>query len=52
LSSAYGIRGVPSYVNLVSGDRSIHILYGNATGGGHLWPGDLPPTSVPLAMRV
>ena len=27
------------YVNLVSGDRSIHILYGDATGGGHLWPG-------------
>jgi len=27
------------FVNLVSGDRSIHILNGNATGGGHLWPG-------------
>ena len=27
------------YVNLVSGDRSIHILYGDANAGGHLWPG-------------
>ena len=34
---ALAIEG--SYVNLASGRRSIHILYGDATGGGHLWPG-------------
>lgn len=26
-------------VNLASPDRTNHILNGNATGGGHLWPG-------------
>lgn len=26
-------------VNLASSERTPHILYGDATGGGHLWPG-------------
>jgi RHS repeat-associated protein len=26
-------------INLASTQRTMHILYGDATGGGHLWPG-------------
>jgi RHS repeat-associated protein len=29
----------PEQVNLASPERTTHILYGDATGGGHLWPG-------------
>jgi Bacterial EndoU nuclease len=32
-------------VNLANPERTIHILYGDASGGGHLWPG-LPGKSV------
>ena len=37
------------YVNLASPNRTNHILHGDATGGGHLWPGapgktPFPPT--------
>jgi RHS repeat-associated protein len=28
-----------SQVNLASPERTTHMLYGDATGGGHLWPG-------------
>ncbi len=28
-----------SYINLASEKRTKHILYGDSTGGGHLWPG-------------
>jgi len=31
--------GAPEYVDLASDGRRIHILYGDATGGGHMWPG-------------
>jgi filamentous hemagglutinin len=27
------------FVNLASESRTAHILYGDSTGGGHLWPG-------------
>ena len=38
---ATGVSVTPEgpYVNLASGDRTIHILYGDKTGGGHMWPG-------------
>jgi hypothetical protein len=29
----------PAYVNLASPSRTTHILTGDATGGGHMWPG-------------
>nr|WP_256583454.1 EndoU domain-containing protein [Burkholderia singularis] len=32
-------NGSGSDVNLASPDRTNHILNGDATGGGHLWPG-------------
>ncbi|WP_207222465.1 EndoU domain-containing protein [Herbihabitans rhizosphaerae] len=32
------VRGTP-WVNLVSPARIKHILFGDGTGGGHLWPG-------------
>ncbi|MBL9028807.1 MAG: EndoU domain-containing protein [Myxococcales bacterium] len=31
--------GLATCDNLASADRTKHILYGDATGGGHLWPG-------------
>jgi hypothetical protein len=33
--------------NLASDTRTTHILYGDATGGGHLWPGGLGKTPFP-----
>jgi RHS repeat-associated protein len=35
------------YVNLVSARRTNHILYGDATGGGHMWPGLTGKTPFP-----
>ncbi|MGU7771830.1 EndoU domain-containing protein [Burkholderia sp. MR1-5-21] len=34
-------------VNLASPDRTIHILTGDATGGGHLWPGSPGKSAFP-----
>lgn len=34
-------------VNLASEGRTSHILQGDATGGGHLWPGAAGKTSFP-----
>jgi hypothetical protein len=34
-------------VNLASTERTAHILVGDATGGGHLWPGALGKTPFP-----
>jgi RHS repeat-associated protein len=34
-------------VNLASPGRTKHILYGDATGGGHLWPGGAGKTPFP-----
>jgi RHS repeat-associated protein len=36
---ADALRAEKSLVNLASDARTIHVLYGDATGGGHLWPG-------------
>jgi RHS repeat-associated protein len=33
------IKSTNEYVNLASPNRTKHILYGDKTGGGHLWPG-------------
>jgi hypothetical protein len=58
LSGAWGLRG-PSEVtgsvapiagsrsNLVSAAKASHILFGDATGGGHLWPGRAGKTPFP-----
>lgn len=35
------------FVNLASEQRTQHILFGDATGGGHLWPGALGKTPFP-----
>lgn len=35
------------FVNLASLGRTIHILHGDATGGGHLWPGASGKTPFP-----
>lgn len=34
-----GRHGADEFVDLASAARRNHILYGDATGGGHLWPG-------------
>jgi RHS repeat-associated protein len=36
-------------VNLANESRTIHILYGDATGGGHLWPGLAGKTAFPAS---
>lgn len=38
---------VPEYVVLASPQRTEHILNGDATGGGHMWPGAPGKTSFP-----
>ncbi len=38
---------VDSYTNVASDQRTQHILYGDSTGGGHLWPGSPGKTSFP-----
>jgi len=61
LTAAPAIKKIPSlrgagaattvaasnYINLASPQRTIHILYGDATGGGHLWPGQPGKTPFP-----
>ena len=43
IDSTSAISAEGNYVNLVSGDRTIHILYGDGpTSGGHMWPGITP----------
>ena len=37
--TASGPIGTENFVNLASPERTAHILNGDATGGGHLWPG-------------
>jgi len=49
-ASAGAKAGVPTaenLVNLASKQRTQHILFGDATGGGHLWPGAPQKTSFP-----
>ncbi|MCO6180759.1 EndoU domain-containing protein, partial [Ciceribacter sp. RN22] len=36
---AVGTSGFPKGTSLISSARANHILYGDNTGGGHLWPG-------------
>ncbi|MBY1014408.1 DUF637 domain-containing protein, partial [Pseudomonas aeruginosa] len=38
-----------SLINLASNQRSQHILLGDATGGGHLWPGAPGKTAFPAS---
>jgi hypothetical protein len=38
---------VPDYVNVASPGRTEHILNGDATGGGHMWPGAPGKTPFP-----
>jgi hypothetical protein len=33
--------------NVASETRTTHILYGDSTGGGHLWPGGAGKTALP-----
>lgn len=35
------------YLNLANAQRTQHILHGDATGGGHMWPGGPEKTSFP-----
>ena len=35
------------YLNLANPQRTQHILYGDATGGGHMWPGEPGKTTFP-----
>ncbi|WP_171016353.1 DUF637 domain-containing protein [Pseudomonas sp. F(2018)] len=47
-----GARGTPSpddFINLASAQRTQHILLGDATGGGHLWPGAPGKTAFPAS---
>jgi RHS repeat-associated protein len=40
-------EGAEEFVNLASPERTNHILYGDGTGGGHLWPGQPGKTPFP-----
>lgn len=40
---------VDDFVNLASKQRTQHILLGDATGGGHLWPGVSGKTAFPVS---
>ncbi|WP_342591530.1 MULTISPECIES: EndoU domain-containing protein [Clostridium] len=44
-----GIKGAikSKYVNLASEGRTKHILFGDKTGGGHIWPGAPGKTAFP-----
>ncbi|TEH89153.1 DUF637 domain-containing protein, partial [Pseudomonas aeruginosa] len=47
-----GAKATPSadsLINLASNQRSQHILLGDATGGGHLWPGAPGKTAFPAS---
>jgi hypothetical protein len=46
-TSAAGGTKEPEYVNLASPQRTQHILTGDATGGGHQWPGAPGKTPFP-----
>jgi Bacterial EndoU nuclease len=48
-ASATGVAAdtVPDYVNVASPGRTEHILNGDATGGGHMWPGAPGKTPFP-----
>ena len=40
-------KGADEFVNLASSQRTTHILTGDATGGGHLFPGGAGKSSFP-----
>ena len=42
-----GNASTTKYVNLASEGRTKHILFGDATGGGHIWPGAPSKTPFP-----
>ncbi|MCU1489438.1 MAG: type secretion protein Rhs, partial [Acidimicrobiaceae bacterium] len=44
---AIGRLGTDEFVNLASEQRTTHILQGDSTGGGHLWPGLAGKTPFP-----
>jgi hypothetical protein len=46
-SARYGAETAPDYANIVSPGRTEHILNGDATGGGHMWPGAPGKTPFP-----
>lgn len=51
----YGPKDLPSvddFINLASDQRTQHILLGDATGGGHLWPGAPGKTPFPDSWSV
>ena len=41
------IKTTPEFVNLASPQRTTHILTGDATGGGHLFPGGAGKSAFP-----
>jgi len=45
--SAFAAKGTPKFVNLASPQRTTHILTGDATGGGHLFPGGAGKSAFP-----
>jgi hypothetical protein len=47
LGGASAATGEGEFANLASEARTGHILHGDATGGGHLWPGAVGKTPFP-----
>jgi len=47
LGSLLAAKGADEFVNLASSQRTTHILTGDATGGGHLFPGGAGKSSFP-----
>jgi len=45
--SLLAAKGTPKFVNLASPQRTTHILTGDATGGGHLFPGGAGKSAFP-----
>ena len=44
---SYAAKTTPEFVNLASPQRTTHILTGDATGGGHLFPGGAGKSAFP-----
>lgn len=47
ISRALAAKTTPEFVNLASPQRTAHILTGDATGGGHLFPGGAGKSAFP-----
>lgn len=52
LNNTYIVSNNNKYVNLASNERTKHVLYGDKTGGGHMWPGLNKKTSFPKSWNT